>query len=232
MYNVIICDDIEKDRKKVETAVREFFTSRKLECRIHLFQDYNSDFYKMVKSSLTNKIYLLDIETPSRSGIDVARDIRDIDVGCVIAFLTGHVELGHVLLNDDIMFLSFISKFNDFDNRLNKCLSKAIKVFSHKSVIKINEHNITYTIDLDDILYITKESFERKTIIITSRGSIKTSKTLREIISMLDDRFVQTHRACYINKEKVLSIDKTNKKIVFKDNQTTDLLSDRFKKGV
>ena len=131
MYNVIICDDIEKDRKKVETAVKEFFASRKLEYRVYLFQDYNSDFYKMVKSSLTNKIYLLDIETPSRSGIDVARDIRDTDVGCVIAFLTGHVELGQVLLNDDIMFLNQQKEDFQFNMLINQLVHKVVKIIYH-----------------------------------------------------------------------------------------------------
>ena len=232
MYNVIICDDIAKDRIKVEAAVREFFDSKKLVYRIYSYSDYNTDFNRIIKSSLSNKIYLLDIETPSRSGIDVAREIRDEDIGCVIAFLTGHAELGHLLLNDDIMFLSFINKFNNFDNRLNSCLTKAIKVLGQKKVISINDHNITYTIDLDDILYITKESFERKTIIVTDNSEIKTSRTLREIAELLDDRFIQTHRACYVNKDKVSSIDRTNKTIKFKNSKSTDLLSDRFKKKV
>lgn len=232
MYNVIICDDVAKDRTKVEDAVKSFFNNKKVSYRIYLYSDYNSEFYRIIRSSLSNKIYLLDIETPSRSGIDVAREIRDTDNGSVIAFLTGHAELGQVLLNHDIMFLSFINKFNDFDKRLSSCLTKAIKVLGQKKTISISEHNITYSIDLDDVLYITKESFERKTLIITNNGEIKTSKSLREIVEMLDDRFVQTHRACYVNSDKVTSIDKTNKTIRFKNNQSIDLLSDRFKKKV
>ena len=98
--------------------------------------------------------------------------------------------------------------------------------------MRIVEHNVTYNINLDDILYITKDSVERKTIIVTNYGEIKTSKSLKEVIDMLDDRFIQTHRACYINNDKVSAIDKTNKTIMFKDNTTTDLLSDRFKKMV
>ena len=110
MYNVIICDDIVRDRAKVESAVKTFFSNKKVSFRVYSYSDYNSEFYRIVKSSLSNKIYLLDIETPSRSGIDVAREIRDTDIESVIAFLTGHAELGQVLLNHDIMFLSFINK--------------------------------------------------------------------------------------------------------------------------
>lgn len=232
MYNVIICDDNIKDRKNIENIVTNFFDKKEIKCRIYLYSDYDKEFSKIVKSSLSNEIYLLDIETPTRSGIDIAREIRTTDVESIIMFLTAHDELGNVVLKDDLMFLSFINKFDDFESRLNECLKKTLKIFEHKQIIRISERNIVYTINLDDILYITKDSFERKTIIVTINGEIRTSKSLNSIMGLLDDRFIQTHRACYINKDKVLTIDKTNKLIKFNSGKTTDLLSDRFKKAV
>ena len=232
MYNVIICDDNVKDRNNAETITREFFEKQGLECRIHVYCDYDKEFSKIVKSSISNKIYLLDIETPTRSGIDVAREIRVNDVESVIIFLTAHDELGTVVLKDSLMFLSFINKFDNFRDRLNGCLKKSLQVYKHKNFIKINEKNVVYTINLDDILYITKESFERKTIIVTTYGEIKTNKSLNAVTKLLDDRFIQTHRACFINNGKVSQIDKTNKIIKFKNGNIIDLLSDRFKKRV
>ena len=232
MYNVIICDDNAKDRRNVETVVNSFFEKQGIQHRIYSYTDYDEEFSKIIKSSLSHKIYLLDIETPTRSGIDIAREIRMNDVESVILFLTAHEELGNVVLKDDLMFLSFINKFDNFEDRLNKCLKKSLQIYKHKNTIKLSEKNVTYTINLDDIIYITKDSFERKTIIVTTEGEIKTSKSLNAIIKLLDDRFIQTHRACYINSDKVSNIDKTNKLIKFNNGCKTDLLSDRFKKRV
>ena len=233
MYNVIICDDNIKDRKNAEEIVQNFFNNLNLECRLFLYSDYTPEFNRIVRSSLSHKIYLLDIETPSRSGIDVAREIRREDVESVIAFLTAHDELGNVVLKDDLMFLSFINKFDNFEKRLCSCLERALQIYKkHKNMIRISEKNVVYTINLNDILYITKDSFERKTIIVTTYGEIKTGKSLNEIVKLLDCRFIQTHRACYVNKDKVSSIDKTNKIIMFSNKQSTDLLSDRFKRGM
>ena len=53
------------------------------------------------------RIYLLDIETPSASGIDIARKIRKHDIESMIIFITGHEELGDVVLKNNTMFLSF-----------------------------------------------------------------------------------------------------------------------------
>lgn len=232
MINVVVCDDNEKDRKNVLNVVNEFMKKNKLDYDAHEYNDYNKSFYKVVESKMPFKIYLLDIETPSRSGIDIAREIRKKDIDSVIIFLTAHEELGNVVLKNDLMFLSFINKFDDFENRLNASLKKALEMLNHKNVIRFLDRNILYTININDIMYITKESFERKTIIMTDYAEFKVNKSLSEIISMLDDRFIQTHRACYINSDRKVKIDKTKRIIMFDNGQTIDLLSEKYRKGI
>ena len=232
MINVIICDDNEKDKNNVEKVTKKFMERSNKEYKIYSCDDYNKKFNSLVDSKLPFKIYLLDIETPSRSGIDVAREIRRKDVESVIIFLTAHEELGNIVLKNDLMFLSFINKFDDFENRLNKSLEKALDLLNKKNTIRFTDRNILYTININDILYITKESFERKTIIKTDYTEFKVSKSLTDIVSILDDRFIQTHRACYINNDRKVRIDKSNKIITFDNGETIDLLSDKYKKGV
>lgn len=232
MLNVIICDDNEKDRNNAVKVVKEFMTKNKKEYDLHVFNDYNKNFYEIIQRKIPFKIYLLDIETPTRSGIDVAREIRRKDVDSVIIFLTAHEELGNIVLKNDLMFLSFINKFDDFENRLNKALKKALELLKQKNVIKFMDRNILYTININDILYITKDSFERKTIIKTDYTEFRVNKTLADIIGMLDDRFIQTHRACYINSDRKVKIDKTSRTITFDNGEVIDLLSDKYRKEV
>lgn len=230
MINVIICEDNIKDRKRTEEIVKKFFKDKKLDYKIHLYDDYNHNFYNILKSNLPFKIYLLDIETPSASGIDIARDIRTKDIDSPILFLTAHEELGGLVLKDDLMFLSFINKFDNFEKRLPLSLNKALKLLKRKQVIKINDKNILYTIVIDSILYITKDSFERKTIIKTDYDEIKVNKTLIEVISMLDNRFVQTHRSCYINNERKIKVDLNKKVITFDNGEIIDIISKKYRK--
>ena len=58
------------------------------------------------------------------------------------------------------------------------------------------------------------------------------NKTLNDIIDMLDERFIQTHRSCYINDERKVSIDKKNRIIYFDNGESIDLLSDKYRKVV
>ena len=232
MVNVIICDDNTKDKNNISEIVNNFMIKNKIEHKTHVYDDYNKKFDEIIESKIPFKIYLLDIETPSGSGIDIARKIRQKDVDSVIIFLTVHEELGNVILKNDLMFLSFINKFDNLKYRLNKALKKALDLLSHKNIIKFTDRNVTYTINVDDILYLTKESFERKTIIKTDYTEFKVSKTLTDLVEMLDDRFIQTHRSCYINQDRKVSVDKAKRIITFDNGETIDLLSDKYRKVV
>lgn len=230
MINLIICDDNERDRSNIVSIVEKYMNRNKQKYNLHLYNDYNSDFSTIIDLKIPSKIYLLDIETPSRSGIDVARDIRKKDIDSIIIFLTAHEELGNIVLKNDLLFLSFINKFDDCENRLKNCLDKAMRLLNKKQILRFNDGNTIYTIKLDDILYITKESFERKTVIKTDYTEFKVNVSLADIKQLLDDRFAQTHRSCIINKNRTSKIDKQNRKITFDTAETIDLISDKYRR--
>ena len=232
MINFIICDDNKDVVENIKNIVSRCMMKNNFEYKTHLFYDLNDEFMQITRSTLPFKIYILDIETPSRSGIDVARIIRDRDVESIIIFITGHEELGLTLLKNEIMFLSFINKFDNYEKRLVTSINKGIKMLQRKNILRFEERGNIYNIAMDDILYITRDSFERKSIIKTTYADIKTYKPLTEIHSLLDDRFIKTHRACIINNERVAEIDKGKKKILFNDGTMIDLLSDKYKKEV
>ena len=230
MLNVIICDDNKRDLDKISKFVDNYMKRNKFEYKSFIYRDYNDEFMKIVKSKMPFKIYILDIETPSRSGIDVAREIRKKDLESVIIFLTGHDELGRIILQNDLMFLAFVNKFDNFDKRLNEVLYKAIDLVKLRRIIKIEDGTDIYLFDMNDILYLSTESFPRRTIIKTDYMECKVKKPLKNIVENLDDRFVKTHKSCIINKNRVTRIDKVKKIIYFDNNEKIDLLSDKYKK--
>lgn len=230
MLNVIICDDNKRDLDKISKFVDNYMKRNNFEYKSFIYRDYNDEFMKIVKSKMPFKIYILDIETPSRSGIDVAREIRKKDLESVIIFLTGHDELGRIILQNDLMFLAFVNKFDNFDKRLNEVLYKAIDLVKMRRIIKIEDGTDIYLFDMNDILYLSTESFPRRTIIKTDYMECKVKKPLKNIVENLDDRFVKTHKSCIINKNRVTRIDKVKKIIYFDNNEKIDLLSDKYKK--
>lgn len=232
MINFIICDDNKKTVLDIKTIINKFMMKNKVEYKTHIFNDFDDTFMKIVNTPLSFKIYILDIETPSRSGIDVARMIRKKDVDSVIIFITGHEELGLTLLKNEIMFLSFINKFDNYEKRLITSIKKALEILKRKNIIRFEERGVLYTIAMNDILYITRDSIERKCIIKTDYAEIRTYKSLTSIEKLLDNRYIKTHRACLVNKERVAKIDKIRKNILFDNGAAVSLLSEKYRKGV
>lgn len=230
MINVVICDDNTADLNNTMKIVDNYFKKRKVEYKKYIFHDYDKSFNEFIRKKLPFTVYILDIETPSGSGIDVARLIRKNDMNSVIIFLTGHEELGNILLKKYISFLGFINKFDECEKGLIECLDKSLRTFNSSKVIKISDKNNIYVLKEESILYITKDSFERKTIIHADYAEYKVNLTLTEVANMLSDIFVQSHRACFVNKNRIAHIDKQNKIIKFDNNDEIYLMSDTYKK--
>lgn len=228
MINFVICDDVKKYREMIKRVIDKFMMKCNLEYKTYEFEDYDDQFLNIVSKKLSFKVYILDIEAPTRTGIDVARIIRRKDKDSVLIFLTGHDELLYRVSKNNFLFLTFINKFDDCENHLYETIGEALDVFKIKKRLEFKESGVQYSIPLDDILYITRDSIDRKCIIVTDYSEFRINKSLSDIENNLNDNFVKTHRACLINKKRVISVNK-NKRIVMFDNGTTcDLISTRF----
>lgn len=226
MIEFVLCDDNERFLKKVEDVVINVMIKNDISYKTKTFIDYDDDFLSCVRERKLLRIYILDIETPNGSGIDMARLIRKRDIDSIIIFLTGHEELGETILKSNLLYLSFINKFDGFESKLADAINESLKYISVKKILRFKDSGIVYTISCNDILYITTDSVARKSIIKTDYSEFKVGKTLIELKSLLNNNFIQTHRACLVNKNRVTSI---NKKIITFDNgDSIDLVSSRF----
>ena len=232
MINFIVVDDIKKFSNIVRDVITRVMMKNKFVYKTYVFDEYDDKFNKVMKSDIPNKIYIMDIETRESSGIDVARKIRKFDVDSIIIFVTVHNEAGMVLLQDDLMFLTFLSKFDDFENKLSNSIVKALDYIHHRVSIKFNDKGTIYTIPFNDILYVTKESNSRKSIIVTSYSEYSVNLTLHEVLDLCNNRLVQTHRSCFVNMDRVRVIDKHSNIIEFDNGKVIDLLSSSYKKGL
>lgn len=226
MINIIICDDNLMDANKIEKIVKEYMHN--LEYNIYKFNDYDKKFLKIIEMDIPNKIYLLDIEMPSMSGIDVARIIRKNDYTSVIIFLTGHDDLCRIVAKRNLMCLNFINKFDNFKTNLIKSLDLSLLVVGHKRAIKLQSKGVIYTIELDRILYVTRDTFSRETVIVCDNGSYHLRMNMKDVIKDLTTDFIQTHRSCYINNNRVKSLDIKKMCITFDNGDTTNLISKKY----
>lgn len=232
MINFIVCDDHKHIRESVEKVIDQVMMKNSNAYKKHMFEDYNEDFNKIISSKLASKIYILDIETKTSSGVLVADKIRENDIDSIIIFLTSHEEKAYDIIKSQLMCLTFISKRDSYIKLLKQTIIKAISMIGKKQAIRFRHQGVLYTLPVPDILYITRDSVERKTLIVTDYGEYLHPSNLGKVADELKDTFIQTHRACFINKERYREINMRKKKIIFDNGEETNLLSDSYKKEV
>ncbi len=232
MLNFIICDDALLSREKVKKHITKFMMNNKLEYKIHIFDDYDESFLEIINKKLSNKIYILDIETPSRTGIDVARIIRNKDCNSIIIFLSGYESLSSVVSKKNFLFLTFINKYDECEEHLTSTLNKVLEIIDAKEIIEFKDCGTFYRINVRDILYITTDTIERKSIIKTDYAEIKINKTLKEIVELLNNNFIKTHKSCIVNKNRVVGYNKPHKTILFDDGRKIDMVTSTYEEAL
>lgn len=232
MINFIVCDDQLEIIEIVKNTITKTMFPTTLEYKIHTYNQYDKEFNKIINRDLPNKIYILDIEVGTKSGLEIAKEIRKKDWNSIILILTAHYELENLAFKSKILLFDFISKFDLYDKKICdsilSCINKVLQ--ENKLIIKINR--IIYRIDYKDILYLLYDSYKRKTIIHTLNGNYETNESLNKIKKKLKGNFTYTHRACIVNVNNTKTLDTANRVIVFKNGLKIDYLSRNHIKDV
>jgi len=232
MLHFVIFDDNELIREKVNKVITKLMLPTDIEYKTLEFSKYNKSFAQLIERRGEKKIYILDIEVDSYSGLDVARKIRERDWESIIIVLTAHYELAYDAFKNRLMLLDFISKFDNYEQNLYDVLKLALKASHVKKQFSFTSNRMAYRVDYDDILYIIKDTAKRNTIVKTFSKEYPVSLNLNEIMAMLPDNFIQTHRACTINRDNVKTIDFKENVITFNNNEKISMLSKTYKKEV
>jgi two-component system response regulator AgrA len=232
MLHFVVCDDNVTIRENVNKVITKLMLPTDVEYKTLMFSQYDKSFAQFIDKKVGKKIYILDVEINAYSGLDIARKIREKDWESIIIILTAHYELAYDAFKNRLMLLDFISKFDNYEHNLYDVLKLALKASDVKKQLSVESNRTLYKIDMDDILYIMKDTARRNSIIKTFSKEYSVPLTLSEIMAMLPDNFVQTHRACIINRENVKNIDFKENTITFKNNEQISLLSKTYKKEV
>ena len=209
LYNFIVCEDNLFYRNKILSVIDKIVFDFDLKCQRFVYDDFNEDFEKIIDQDLTNKIYILDIETNSNTGTNIARKIRKNDRKSVIIFITSYFDKYLIDVTKKCLFLDYINKKDDYEKLLYQTLEDDIKSTNKLLCLYINTRDTTYTFNLNDVQYVYFDLKQRKTIIYQNENyKIACSKSLCEIYELLDHRFMYCSKSVIINLKHIKFIDK------------------------
>lgn len=200
MIKFVVVDDDVKEIEHVKSLIQEIVDDAK----IVSFSKINSELKTEIQNVDEHKIYVLDIELANKvSGISIARLIREVDWESEIIFITNHDKMFESTHRSVYEVFDFIEKFHDFDRRFKKAIKNILKRNFDNKMFKYDVNNVELNIYYRAILYIYRDTEERKLVIVTPTNKYKVAMTIKEILNYLDDRFVQCHRSCIVNKNRV-----------------------------
>lgn len=223
IFQIAICDDdpiyINDIRKKVE----KYFEERKLESNIYEFTsgDY---LLKSVKEKEFNIIFL-DIEMPGITGMEVAHEIRNLNVQTMIIFVTTHETFA--LESFNLGAVGYIVKPAAME-KLNIALDRSvIYVKNHydelefsKRYLKLIHGKEVINLEMSKIIRIDK--YRNSVTIKLIDGSTYTHyESIKKIMPSLNENFfTQISQGCIINMRYVDHIEPFESQIlILKDSK-------------
>lgn len=219
MLKFIVCEDNEIIRKKNISVINKVMFSNNVNYNIFEFNSYNNDLLDIINDNSGRKVFILDIELGSKSGIDIARLIRKNDWESFIIISTAHYELFPQVFKDRLMLFDFISKFDDYSNNLYKSLNQILNIYleNHDFVFKIR--NDQYKLKYNEILYLFFDKVERKTLIKTKDKEFKVSKPLNTLSTQLPNEFIKINRSLIINSRNIKNYSVSKNQLIFNNNE-------------
>ena len=227
---VIVENDSIMQSKIREIILKTAFNTESFD--IEKYASLDENLIKTIEDQSVPKLYLLDIELDNTSGIQIAKRIRAADWESHIIFLTNHDKMFEQVYRTIYEVFDFIEKFDDMEKRLIKDIKLILSKKSDSKLFVYKTKRVELQVYLKDILYIYRDTYERKVLICTTHNVFELSLNLNQIIEKLDTRFRQVHRACIVNTERVNKYDWGKGEFILDNKTVVPMLSKKYKNEV
>ena len=203
MLKIAICDDDENILDISYNILSKEFN----DCLIKKFNDSNKLLDKVKEYNFFD-IYILDIEMPKVSGVEMIKEIQKYQHNAIVIFLTGYME--YAVEAYEFGLFRYIMK-NSMQEKLIKYVYEAIKMIDlDEGFLLLKREKQQFKIKYKDIIYINKDLNDA--VFHTNMGNfVEHKKTLTEIMENLkSDKFQFIEKGFVVNIAFVDCINENN----------------------
>lgn len=230
MIKIIIVEDEDKWIELYENVIHELLFDSNKEYKIYVYKKFTNDLKKLINDNSEQKIFLMDLELDVKpTGMDILREIRENDWDSEIIVLTNHDRMFETVHKEIYKTFDFIEKFDNLEKRLKKDLKKIIDKKHDFNKFIYQSRKLSLQIYLKDIIYIYRDTIDRKLIIKTTNNEFVVTMTFEKLLKMLDKRFKQCHRSCVINDDRIVEKNYSEGYFITDTGEKLSLLSKKYK---
>ncbi len=233
MAKIVVVEDDDKDQETIQKVISPFLFKFDEPIKPIYYQRCNENLLKEIEDLSERKIYILDICLKGKiTGISIALKIRENDWDSEIIFITNHTSYEQKVYNSVLKVFKFIEKFDNMEKRLSECLEMIFRKKVDNKIFAYKNSQIDLRVYMKDILYIYRDTNERKLVIKTTNNFFKVNMTFEEIMKKLDSRFKMIHRSCVANLDRINKYDWKAGKFVLDTGEEVPMLSKKYKEEV
>lgn len=218
MLHFVICDDNLNILDKLEKMLENIFTKNNFEAKVSFKSDNSDDILDYIKSNPAD-VFLLDINLKSsKTGLELAEEIRKIKRNSYLIFTTGHLEYAMVAYK--YKTFDYIAKPITYD-RLEDTIVRLFEDVNglNKRYLRIDNKNTL--IDESEIQYVKRDGM--KLVFHTPSRDYDTYSSFNKFQDRLPKTYIRCHKSCIANINQIKDIEPVSGTITFKDGSTCDI---------
>lgn len=233
MIKFIVCDDNAESLDIATKTITKSMMNYDIEYKIYKFSKYTDKLKEIINDEFDIKIYILDIELPIISGLEIASEIREKDDNSTIIFVTAHSECKNDVFYSRLQAIDFISKYHRYQERLGQTIEHIIRKTYKEKTLDFTYNYVYNRLLYKEINYIEKLPSQNKCLIhLTNKDEKQIGTTIAKLMEELKPIFYQTHKSCIVNLTNIKYIDYAKYTIYFKNGDSTNLLTPSARKDL
>ncbi len=218
MLHFVICDDNLNILDKLEKMLENIFTKNNFEAEVSFKSDNSEDILDYIKRNPSD-VFLLDINLKSsKTGLELAEEIRKVKKNSYLIFTTGHLEYAMVAYK--YKTFDYIAKPITYD-RLEDTVVRLFEDVNglNKRYLRIDNKNTL--IDESEIQYVKRDGM--KLVFHTPSRDYDTYSSFNKFQDRLPKTYIRCHKSCIANINQIKDIEPVSGTITFKDGSTCDI---------
>lgn len=227
--NIAVCDDQKEMTNTIHNLIKNYLDEKTNGLNnIRSYFDGDS-LLSDIQTGKSFDIIFLDIEMPSITGLEVAKQIRQNNFDVLIIFITSHPNF--MSASFKVGAFDFLTKPLDTEE-LYAVLERCLQKYRQKhGQIKVRTPLGVAVIQLNDVMYIYSEKHYIN-FILNNDTTIRTLMTLNQLEAELTlyRQFARCHQSYIVNFDYVVEVQRT--KILLKNYTDSLPVSRAYKESV
>ena len=203
MLNIAVCDDDGCMLSRLEEIAGKFFRTHCVDVKIRPYQSGENLLYDL-QDGFSYDLFLLDIEMPGISGMEIPQQLKGFLPNVRIIFVTSHTE--YAIDAFELSIFRYVPK-NNLEVKLAAAVTDAAKLIELEAgqEYTIQTASRMEKIPYKDIFYIQRDG--KNASITSSVGLAKVRKSLQQVFDELNPpEFIFIDRGCIVNIIQIMKI--------------------------